>query len=164
MSPVVYGVLLTELLVVAWVDLKQQKIYNFWFIVNLLLSLIFHLVFREIYPLSWEIAVFPLGFFVFGFLLFLLNIMGAGDSKFLASLFLVVPLQYQWNFFEKILLVTIFIGSVFLGMKFIKNFSTLKAYIVNRHWQGVKETIRSRFSYAPVILIAWILLGVEVWR
>lgn len=164
MSPVVFGCLLTELLVVSWIDLKRQKIFNIWPLINIFLAIVFHLVYREFFPLSWEVIIFPLGFFVFGFLLFLLNIMGAGDSKYLASLFLVTPTKLHFPFFEKILLVTTFVGLILLGLKVLKNFQSLKAHIISRHWQGIRDTIKSRFSYAPVILIAWILLGIEIWK
>ena len=164
MIPIIFGIILAELLCVAGIDLKTQKISNKWALLNIVLSIAFHVIFSSLYPFSWEIFLFPVGFIVIGFFLFLLNIMGAGDSKYLASLFLIIPAEFHLLFFEKLLLATIFIGAVLLTFKVLKNFSQVKAYFISRYWAGIKQLIKSRFSYAPVILIAWLLLGGELWR
>jgi prepilin peptidase CpaA len=108
--------------------------------------------------------VFPVGFIAIGFILFLLNIMGAGDSKYLASLFLLTPSEYQMVLFEKIILSTILTGSILLLVRFFKHRRDLMAFIVNRHWKGIRDIMNSRFSYAPVISVAWVLLGIELWK
>jgi prepilin peptidase CpaA len=154
----------SQLMLVAWFDLKKKTISNYWPLFNTLVAIIAYLAFPQTYEFNWEILFFPLGFIVIGFLLFLMGIMGAGDSKYLASLFLVIPVQYHLPFFEKLLIATILIGGFLLSFKVVMNFSKLKAYMWAQYWNGLKETIRSKFSYAPVILLAWILLGVQEWR
>lgn len=160
----IFGVILLELLVVGWIDFKTEKISNKWIAVNLVLSVLLHSLFSNLYPVSWEALIFPLGFVVIGFLLFHLKIMGAGDSKFLASLFLIIPLEYQLLFFEKLIISTILTGAILLTYKLISKRDKLKAYFLSRYWDGIKETIKSRFSYAPVVTLAWILLGFHLWR
>jgi prepilin peptidase CpaA len=118
----------------------------------------------DLYQLSWNIFIFPLGFVLIGFILFLLNIMGAGDSKFLASLFLLTPSEYQFVLFEKIILSTITTGTILVGVSFFINRKVLVAFTVNHHWKGIRDIIKSKFSYAPVISVAWILLGKELWK
>ena len=108
--------------------------------------------------------IFPVGFIVVGFLLFLINIMGAGDSKFLASLFLVVPLKYHQDLFERIVLTTVVIGIVSLVINLLKEKQKIQAFAINRHWKGAFQAMKSRFSYAPVIFIAWLSLGMFLWR
>lgn len=162
--PAVFGLIFFQLLVVAWIDLKTHKISNRWAFLNIGLSIVFHIFLQSYYPLTWEILIFPLGFLVIGFFLFLLNIMGAGDSKYLASLFLLIPLELHLVFFERLLLSTILVGALLLSLKIIKHFTQLRAYFINRYWSGIKGIIKSRFSYAPVILVAWIILGVSLWR
>ena len=90
--------------------------------------------------------------------------MGAGDSKFLASLFLLVPLEQHAGMFEKVLYSTLVVGFFMLSFKIAKDFKNIKAYALSMYWQGFKDSIRSNFSFAPVVLLAWILLGVEQWK
>ena len=153
-----------QLMLVAWFDLKKKTISNYWPVLNLLTAIAVYLSLPQTFEFSWAIFLFPIGFIVIGFLLFLVGIMGAGDSKYLASLFLVIPVQYHLPFFEKLLIATILIGGILLTFKIIMNFSKLRAYMWAQYWKGLKETIRSKFSYAPVILLAWIILGVQEWR
>jgi prepilin peptidase CpaA len=107
--------------------------------------------------------MFPLGFIVGGFVLFILGIMGAGDSKFLASLFLLIPLEQHALMFEKVIYTTLLVGFVLLAIKIARDFKIIKAYALSAYWNGLKASIKSSFSFAPVVFIAWILLGVELW-
>lgn len=160
----IYILVLVQLLIVSWVDIKSKKISNYWFLVNLMLSLAFYLTLPEIYPWQWAVLLFPLGWLLVGFLLFNLSVMGAGDSKYLASLFLLTPLEHQWTFFEKIIYTTIVVGLSVLLFKLIKDFQRIKAYAFSTYWKGLMQSIRSNFSYAPVVLLAWLLWGVELWK
>jgi prepilin peptidase CpaA len=159
----IFALVTLELLIVGWIDLKTEKISNKWVLANVLLAVIFHMAFPSIYPFTWEVFLFPLGMIGVGFILYLLNIMGAGDSKFLASLFLIIPTELHLLFFEKLVLSTIVTGTCLLFFRIIKQGSTLRAYLISRHYAGIKQTLRSRFSYAPVITVAWILLGLGLW-
>lgn len=164
MNAYVFYAIAFQLLFVAWFDLRKKTISNYWPLINLTLAFILYLAFPDVYLFSWELLLFPVGFILIGFVLFLMGIMGAGDSKYLASLFLIIPYQYHFAFFEKLLLTTIMVGGLLLSLKVLRNFSTLKAYLWSHHWSGLKETIRSRFSYAPVIFLAWIVLGALEWK
>ena len=66
--------------------------------------------------------------------------------------------------FEKVLYSTLVVGLVMLTFKIAKDFKKIKAYAFSSYWQGFKESIRSSFSYAPVVLLAWIMLGVDQWK
>lgn len=152
-----YLIILLELIIVSVVDLKIKKISNYWIMVNLSLAAIAYGV--GLYSFQWECLIFPLGTIVVGFLLFLVSIMGAGDSKYLASLFLVLPYHFHRPYLEYVLLSTILVGVILIGMKLISRFTRIKGYALSFHLKGVLSEIRSRFSYAPVLLLAWILLG-----
>ena len=160
----IFAVIMVELIIVGWIDLKTCKISNRWIIINIIISAGLHVAYKDIYPFTLETLIFPLGFITVGFFLYLLNIMGAGDSKFLASLFLIIPLQYHLMFFEKLVLSTVAVGATMLVFRIMRNARTLKAYYLSRYWAGIKETLRSRFSYAPVICIAWMLMGFILWK
>lgn len=153
-----------ELLIVGWIDFKTRKISNKWIFFNAGLAVLLHFLVKDLYPFSWEILIIPAAFIFIGFFLYLINVMGAGDSKFLASLFLVIPPEFHLMFFEKLVLSTVITGATLLMLQILRNGSTLKAYFISRYWAGIKDAIRSRFSYAPVIVVAWILLGFNLWK
>ena len=160
----IYFLILSELVIVSWIDIKIKKISNIWFIINLFLGVFFHFFYPDVYHWEWASLIFPIGWIVVGFILFVLKIMGAGDSKFLASLFLLVPLEHHAGMFEKVLYSTLVVGLCMLSFKIAKDFKNIKAYALSMYWQGFKDSIRSNFSFAPVVLLAWILLGVEQWK
>ena len=164
MTVVLFSIVLTELFIVAGVDLKIKKISNLWILLNILLAFSFYIFSPDTHSLQIEQIYYPLGFIVIGFILFSLDIMGAGDSKYMASLFLILPYNLHSLFFEKLLLVTMTVGFFLLLYRVIVNRKEFKAYLMSRHWKGIQALIKSRFSYAPVILLAWILMGVEQWR
>lgn len=89
--------------------------------------------------------------------------MGAGDSKYLASVFAVVPPDLQMVMFSQLVNATILVGLFLISLKLAKDFQKIKAYALTTYWQGLKEILRSRFSYAPVILIAWLFVGLKLW-
>jgi prepilin peptidase CpaA len=156
--------MICELLWVGWIDLKSKKISNSWGLFHISLSFVLYLSQVIPYSFSWEIFILPLSVFLIGFILYLIEIMGAGDSKFLASFLLIIPLRFQLMFLEKLIFSTILTGGILLTFRLVKSWSHLKAFLVSRHWRGIREVITSRFSYAPVILLGWILFGLELWK
>jgi prepilin peptidase CpaA len=160
----IYALILVELLIVSWIDIKIKKISNLWLLINLILAITFHFLFPDAYHVEWATFIFPVGWIVVGFILYVLGIMGAGDSKFLASLFLMIPLKLHEGMLEKVLYSTVVVGFVMLTFKIGRDFKKIKAYALSTHWQEFKQSIRSNFSFAPVVLLAWIMLGVEQWK
>lgn len=164
MNTIIFFLILLELIYVGWSDIKNKKISNYWIFVNVGLSLVFYSFLPDPYLLSWGILLFPACFIVMGFLLFLLKIMGAGDSKFLASLFLVIPTEFHILFFEKLIQATLFTGLILLTVKIFNQRNMIKAYLINRHWSGMRDLMKSNFSYAPVVVISWLLVGFDIWK
>ncbi len=159
----VFSFLLIELIAISFIDVRTAKISNLWPLLNLGLVPLVYWIFPSSYQWDWGVFLFPLGFIVFGFILFLMGIMGAGDSKFLATLFLLIPLEEQWAFAEMLLYATMLVGALLLFRTILKKRSEVKAYLLSHHWKGFFSLIESRFSYAPVILIAFVLTGVLRW-
>ncbi len=162
MNKIIFLIILIQLVVVAWIDVKTKLISNYWFVFNLLLFLCIWITSDLL--VSWQNFYFPIGVIGFGFVFYLLKIMGAGDSKYLASLFLLIPYSFHWLFFEVIIQVTMLMGSVFLTLKLLRDFQEFKAYFLTRYWSALRSKIKSEFSFAPVILFSWILLGWKIWR
>lgn len=158
---VLFYLIAFELLNVSLIDLKSKKIANYWTLVNILIAIAFY-VFGG-FAFEWRIFIFPVATIVLGFFLFLAKIMGAGDSKYLASLFIMLPFHYQQIYLENVLLSTILVGGVLFIAKLVLKYKRIKGYALSWHFKGVIEEIRSRFSYAPVLFLAWLLLGKELW-
>ena len=162
MSFWIYSFILIELAIISLIDIKIKKISNMWSLGHLVVALLLY-IFSESYFWSWPVLIYPLLWFLLGFALFLLRIMGAGDSKLLASLYLLIPLSLHHLMLEKLVISTLVVGFMNLTLKFAKDFRAIKAYALSGHWQGLLEKLKSRFSFAPVILIAWVLMGVQLW-
>ncbi len=162
MSPWIYSLILLELAIISFIDIRTKKISNFWSIGQLVAAVLLYISF-DTYQWSWTVLVYPLIWFVIGFGLFILGIMGAGDSKLIASLYFLIPLSLHHVMLEKILISTIVVGFMNFFIKIIKDFRTIKAYALSAYWQGFWVKMKSSFSFAPVIMMAWILLGVQLW-
>jgi prepilin peptidase CpaA len=147
------------LVVVALIDLRTRRISNYWNLMNLLALGAFSTLWGEFYSWDWRLLLLPLGFVVVGFLLFLAGIMGAGDSKFLATFSLALPLSLHADFLEALITVTVLVGALLLTLRLVTQFGQVKAYLIGLHWQGLRELFRTQNSFAPVILLGWLLLG-----
>ncbi len=164
MNLYLYAFLALELVLISYVDLRTKKISNLWPLFHIILFVALKFAFPEDYPLALVHFIYPLSFIILGFVLFVFHIMGAGDSKYLASLFLVTPTPLHMLLLEKLLTVTIFVGTILIILKFVKSAAKIRAYLLTLHLAGLKSEISSRFSYAPVILVTWILFGVSLWH
>jgi len=161
MDPLIFGIITVELMIIAWIDIKTKRISNIWSLANLMMFFFFLVLLPQAYPLHISHFFYPLGFLVIGFILFNLKIMGAGDSKLLSSLFLITPYKFHHLLFENILYATMITGTIFFMIAVVKNWKDFKAFTLSTYWRGVAQIIKSKFSYAPVIAIAWMLLGVK---
>lgn len=154
-----YVYLLIILSVVSLIDLKRRKIRNLWSLVNVLNYLAFLFLLENYYVFSWQMFAFPLVFFVVSFALFTLKIMGAGDSKFISTFYLTVPVGHHEELFMIQAGITVFVGIFLLALNTISNFANLKyAYIV-RDLSVVRKVYGKKFPYSPVILMSWLIWG-----
>jgi len=163
MNPYIFILILSQLLIVSWIDIKTRTIANHWHLLNMACGLLAYFYLDQLYLFDWSLFILPIGFIFVGFVLFLAGVMGAGDSKYIAGLALVIPLRLHFLFFESLLYSTLLVGGILLTMKVIKDFKKIRAYIFSRYWLALRDIIRSEFSYAPVILIAWIFTGLRIW-
>lgn len=156
----IYIGILLQLIIVSWKDISTRKISNLWVIANIIIFGALLFIFPEHYILKWQTFLYSVVFLVIGFILFLLNIMGGGDSKYLFSFFLLVPLKLQEHAFYYLLISTVVTGTMFFLMNLITNFSKLVVYFKNKDIQGVKSCFGSKFAFAPVILLSWVSVGI----
>lgn len=159
MPILVYSLLTVELIIVAWGDIRFKRIPNLWSIFNIILFLIFSFVYSDFYKFAFEHFFFSLAFFFVGFFLFILKIMGGGDSKFLASLFLLIPATKHILFFRVLLYLTVLVGAGLLTYNTVKNFRELWLKVMTKDFSSIKEIYGSKFTYAPLILVSWIVFG-----
>tara|TARA_R110002072_G_scaffold288917_1_gene455596 strand:+ start:288035 stop:288541 length:507 start_codon:yes stop_codon:yes gene_type:complete len=157
----VYLFLLIQLLVVSYVDIRKKIIANYWAIINLIFFIIALFLFRDTYVIAWKTFLYPFAFLFVGFALYALKIMGAGDSKYLFSFFFLIPNGYQEDFFVILAYSTVIVGFSLLIMNTIKNFDIIISAIRWKNLRYIKEAYGTKFSYAPVIAVAWIWFGIE---
>lgn len=157
----VYLFLLIELIAVSYLDILSRKISNNWSILNIILFVIILFIIPESYTFEFRQFFFSMAFLIVGFILFLLKIMGPGDTKFLFSLFLIIPVSLHDSAFVCLLYSTIIAGGSLFILNTIQNFKILSLSFKIRDIGIIKKVYGKKFSYAPVILFSWIWLGWE---
>ena len=156
-----YVFILIEVIFVTYLDIKYKKIKNFWSLLNIILAIVLFVTLPQIYILSFVSFQYSIVFIFVGFLLYLLKIMGGGDSKFLASFFLIIPYEMQDLVFFYLLISTVIIGVLFFFRNIITKRVQLVAALKQKDLQWVKSCFGTKFAYAPVILITWIFTGIK---
>jgi prepilin peptidase CpaA len=148
-----------QLLVVAYIDFKNSKISNVWILINFIFFCVLTIVYPKIYFWNVSVMLFPVVFLIVGFGLFVMNIMGGGDSKYLSSLYLLIPLGVQEIAFLYLLYATIIVGSSLLLFNTLKNLDKIILLMKVADVKGIKKIFGKKFTYAPVIFIAWMWFG-----
>jgi prepilin peptidase CpaA len=165
MLPIVVFIFISiQLLFVAYIDFKTKKISNMWVLINFFCFCVLTLIIPEIYVWKIQVLVFPLAFIFVGFALYVLNIMGGGDSKYLASLYLLVPLKFQEAVFIYLLYATVLVGSTLLLLNLLKNLDIIIIHLKMKDVAGIKRIFGKKFTYAPVIFIAWMWFGWQNYK
>ncbi len=156
----IYSGILLSLIFVAWIDFRHKKISNNWSIFNLI-AFVGLVSFSPLHHLSFELFVYPGILLLSGFVLFTLKVMGGGDAKYLATLFLLLPIEWQSPFFELLILSTALVGCMLIIVNILRNYSMVIKELRNRNLEGLRSCFGTRFSYAPVILLAWLWFAVD---
>jgi prepilin peptidase CpaA len=155
----IYLFVLIELAFVSYGDIRTNKIPNMWSIINIIAFLILLFVAPDFYVFTLATFTYSIAFLAVGFALFLFKIMGGGDTKYLFSLFLLIPISLQGKVFYYLLISTIIIGGFLLIQNTLKNFKPLWRAILDGNTRAVKSFFGTKFSYAPVILVTWLWIG-----
>ena len=157
----IYFFLLFELIFVAIIDIKTKKIWNMWSIVNIAFFILSFLLFSEQYKFGLSLFLFPLGVLVAGFILWMMKIMGAGDAKYLFTFFLLIPLSLHQTMLMLLAYSTILIGLGVMMYNITRKFTSFVFAVRTFDRVVFKMIFGTKFTYAPVILLAWIWLGWE---
>lgn len=157
-----YLYLFIQLIAVSFIDIKYRKISNYWSLLNIFLFFILIFAFPAYFKFSFSTFFYPLAFLGVGFLLFVLKIMGGGDSKYLFSFFLLIPEIFHEPFMLKLFYSTIVIGFSLLIYNTIRNFDKIYLSIRIMDVRGIKSAYGTKFAYAPVIAVSWIVFGWEL--
>ncbi len=155
----VYFFLMIELLFVAFIDFKTKKISNLWVLINFSFFLLMIFIFPDQYKMQLRTFLFPAGILFFGFVLYLFKIMGAGDSKYLFSFYLLIPFSLHEPVFSYLIYSTIIVGSSIILYISVKNFSDFYFAMRTFDKNALMKMFGTKFSYAPVILMSWVWLG-----
>ena len=161
MSTLVSLFLLTQLLVISWLDLKTRKISNLWPLANILIFCMFVALYPQTYPLGWGLFGIPLLFFAAGYGLYLLKIMGAGDVKYLTSYFLLIPPAFHREAFFCLLYTTMLVGFVLILLRGVKNFDRIVLSSLFREGSWLKGIWGKKVAYSPIILVSYLWFGIK---
>ena len=159
-----YLFILIQLIVVSYLDIKYKKIRNIWVMFNITLSIIAYSFWRDLYVLSIDSFQISIAFIFVGFLLYMMKIMGGGDSKYLASLFLLIPLNFQEKVFLALLITTVVVGLIIFLKNIMVNMKGIINAIKESNITELKSYFGKKFAFAPVILLAWIWLGWDLLK
>lgn len=156
---VVYIFVAIQLLYVAYIDFKTKKISNMWVFINAAFFCLLTFIFPEIYLWKFQVFYFPFVFLFVGFALYTLNIMGGGDSKYLSSMYLLIPINFQETTFIYLLYATVLVGSTMFLLNVLKNLDIIIIHLKMKDIAGIRKIFGKKFTYAPVIFIAWMWFG-----
>jgi prepilin peptidase CpaA len=126
-----------------------------------LLFLFLPLLWPGYYQYQFNVWIVPLAFLGVGFILFKLDIMGAGDSKYLFSLFLLIPQNLHEELLIRLLFITVCVGGSLLGWKMLTRWQEFKHALITRGAR-MRTLIGGKFTYAPVILGAWVWFLLQI--
>ena len=158
----VYLFLFCQLIFVGWVDYQTKKVSNYWFLINLSFYVLFLCFFPQGYPFSWETFFYPFVFLLVGFGLFCAKIMGAGDTKYLFSFFLLIPVKFHESFFLLLLYSTMAIGFALFFYNTFKNIDKIRTAFMLKDISLIKGVYGKKFAYTPVIAVTWVLFGWKI--
>ncbi len=155
----VYIFLLIELVAVSYLDILHRKVSNLWPILNLLIFVIVVTIVPDVYKFELKQFFYSIAFLIVGFSLFLLKVMGPGDTKFLFSFFILIPVSQHETAFLGLLYLTILMGSSLFLYNSYQNRKKISEAIKQSDISAIKEIYGTKFPYAPVILLSWIWFG-----
>jgi len=160
----IFFIFVVQLLIITFIDIKTAKIYNVWPIFNIIFFIIIQFLDQKIIFLSIDKILFVVCFLAVGLILYLLKIMGGGDSKYLSSLFLITPNLWHEDLLIKLVSATIIVGSFSMLTNITRNKQQLINSILIQDYKSTFLALGGKFPFSTVILISWCWLGVEKLR
>lgn len=146
--------MLVEMFYVTKMDLVEKKIPNAWSILHILFFGLLLIVPNSSIEISINHFYWPVISLIFSFILFSMDIMGAGDAKYLSTFLLVIPAHYQERFLE-LLMYSICLGICCYWL------ITILLYYFRKAKDGkrpIKQLLFGKIPFAPFILVSFILL------
>ncbi len=156
--------LFIELIVVAYYDFKNKQVLNIWSLLNILLYIVFLIIFSDIYTLTIKALIIPVTWIILGFILYKWNIMGAGDSKYLCTFFLLIPQTIQMEMLTSLAYGTLLIGLPLLTFNFCKNAKVIIILLRTKNYLSLKEYFGEKITYVPVVLLSYILFIIKIYK
>ena len=159
-----YIFILIQLTLVSVGDLRTRKIPNIWSLLNISFFILLLLLFPQNFEFHIESLILSVSFLLIGFTLFIFKVMGGGDAKYLSTTALLIPYSLMWLYLEYLLIATLLFACFFFIRNIFMNRKDISHYLRSFYLKGVKNFFGTKFAYAPVILLAWILLGIDFFN
>lgn len=161
----VYFFITMELLAVSYLDIMTRKISNNWVFLNILVFIALLFIFPKEYSFKAETFLFSFLLLTVGLIFFKFGIMGAGDSKYLSSFYLLIPLPKQEEVFSYCIYTILIGGSFILFFNTVRNFDKIIAVL--RRLEDIrilKGVYGKKRPFAPFILVSWLWYGIVYWN
>ena len=160
----IYLFLILQLMIVSYVDIKIKKISNYWVLFNILIFTLFIFLFPGHYQFIFKTFILSFSLLVVGFVLFKLKIMGAGDSKYLSSFYLLIPLALQKEVLVYCLYSIMVAGCLILVFNTIRNFDKIIRAVKQSNMREITGIYGSKIPLIPVVFLSWMWFGIDFWE
>jgi len=150
--------------VISYLDFKYRRIPYQYILLNLVLYFFFISIFKGHYSFIFEHYIYSILFIIIGFIFYLhpLKIMGGGDSKLLASFFLLVPSYFQDLFLLNLLWVTILVTCICKILDLFENYNNMIEHIRRKNYSKLYD-LGKKIPFTPIILLSWFWVGIEIY-
>lgn len=156
MSLLWFVFLLIELSLVSWLDFKYRKITNPWSAINIVLWIVSSWFW---WGFSWQALLWPAAVLFLGFMLFAVNIAGAGDVKFFSTFTLLLPPSMQGDWLFVLMYSSAAVGLLIIVKNAIKNRRSILQWMWERHTPFFSLLVGGKTILAPVAWMAWVIWG-----
>lgn len=160
----VYLFLVSQLIIVSYMDIKIKKVSNYWILFNGLLFVFCLFLFPNQYHFIFQTFILPIILLVFGFIFFKFGIMGAGDSKYLSSFYLLIPLSLQKEASIYCAYSIIAAGCLALIINTIKNTNNIIKAIKQSNISEIQGIYGNKIPFIPIVFLSWIWFGIDFWE
>lgn len=155
----IYFFVLIQLMVISYFDIKTKKIKNAWVFLNIGCYFIFCVIFPDYYQFNLITFFYPIVFLFVGFFLFVVKIMGSGDTKYLCSFYLMIPSHLHEKTLLSLIILTVVFGITVLIFNTIKDAKKIVYAFRYNQLNLIRGVYGKKLTFAPVIFLTWILFG-----
>lgn len=92
--------------------------------------------------------------------------MGGGDSKFLATFLLLIPVDLQHRYLESLAVGILILGGGLVVYRSLVSLKEIGIFWRTRDWVILSRIYGKKIPFAPIILFSWLAFGynIGIWE